>query len=463
MISVLVVIAGLVVPGFLPSLWLTRCPLPALALAPMVTGLACALGSVVALVTRTALLPWVVVVVVATNLAVVLQATKGQSKPESGAVDADRFSFRSVVPFALVAAPLLTVRQAPHAWDARSIWWFHADWFWSGGDVLARALQNPIFVFSHPDYPPLAPATIATLWRLRGGSDLEFAQLVSAILTAAPVVLLAMAVGGRFAGTASRWVGTAASVLVLLAVHGGTKVMGTDGYVDLQWAVAFSAAAVVILLWPPEPRHVAVGAIALAYAGLTKNEGMLSAVVLLALAAFRFRHRRQLLVFPAVATAAGFVWMVVARMHGAESDLASGPTAAKWLRGDFVGFERLHPTLTAVWNVGRGTMAPAALMLVLGVVFLRRDRHRLGIPGAGYLWLAAAGAQLLIVLAYVISPDPLDWHLGSSLTRTMLVVQLLLLVEMVVWFGVAMAVASDRRLARMSAVSEVSALSATDR
>lgn len=440
MTSFVVILGALVVPGFLPAVALTRYPLPAFVLAPMVTGLACALGGVFALLTRTPLLPWVALTLVAVNVAVGTYLwTRLRSNVGATALTSEGFVFRSLVPLALVAAPLLTVRQPPYAWDSRSIWWFHADWFWAGGDALARALTNPAFVFSHPDYPPLAPATIGALWRLRSAGDLEFAQLASAILTIAPVLLLAIAIGSRFTVAVSRRVGVLVAALTILAVYGETKTLGTDGYVDLQWAAAFSAAVVILLLCPATPRLIALGAISLGYAALTKNEGTLAAVFLLAVVAFRLRAQWRLLVYPAAATVAGVAWMLVARLHGAESDIAGGSTASSWLRGDFVGLDRLRPTLAAMWSMGRGTVVAAAVMLALGAVFLRHDRRNLGLPGPGYVLLIGAAVQSLMVLVYVVSPHDLAWHLATSLSRTMLAAQLLLVVEMVVWIGVAVA------------------------
>jgi hypothetical protein len=450
--SLVIVLVALVLPGFVPALWLTRYPLPALVLAPMVTGLACALGGVLALLTRTPLLPWVVVTLAAVNVVVAARLwVRLKADPDPPVADSGGLAFRSVVPLALVVAPLLTVRQAPHAWDARSIWWFHAKWFWAGGESVARALSNPAFVFSHPEYPPLAPATIGALWHLRSPGDFEFAQLVSAVLTVAPVLFLAMAIGGRFTVTTGRRVGAVVSAIALLGVYGETMTFGTNGYVDLQWAAAFCAAAVLLLLWPAEPRFAALGAAPLAYAAMTKSEGTLSAILLLVIVALRLRGQWRLLALPAMAAASGLTWMIVARLHGAESDLAGGSTASSWMRGEFVGFDRLRPTLTAVWSVGRGTVLAAVVMVALGSLFLRHERRRRGIPGAGYLLLVAAAVQSLMVLVYVVSPHDLGWHLATSLTRTILVVQLLLVVEMVVWIGVAIATATDAVRNRASA------------
>ena len=88
---------------------------------------------------------------------------------------------------AVLGLVILCYRSAPPgAWDANVIWWFHASWF-EAGRVRSFGNENPLFLYSQPDYPPGDPAVIAGIWRLTGSRDLHYAQAATSILTALTV------------------------------------------------------------------------------------------------------------------------------------------------------------------------------------------------------------------------------------------------------------------------------------
>src|SRR5207248_6695655 len=93
----------------------------------------------------------------------------------------------------VAALPLLGLQRAGAGWDARSIWLLHARWVLGGGSALAHGLGSRVFVFSHPDYPPLVPAVVGSLWRVTGEADLRVGQIAVTELNVCAVALTGLA------------------------------------------------------------------------------------------------------------------------------------------------------------------------------------------------------------------------------------------------------------------------------
>jgi hypothetical protein len=67
----------------------------------------------------------------------------------------------------LFLAPIIT--EPISAWDARSIWFFHAKMIYFSGTIGQLAgWQNPSVAFSHVDYPNLVPALAAQIMHMAG-------------------------------------------------------------------------------------------------------------------------------------------------------------------------------------------------------------------------------------------------------------------------------------------------------
>ena len=222
--------------------------------------------------------------------------------------------------------PFLTVRRAPYEWDARSIWWFHARWFADGGTAVWGAMRNPAFAFSHPDYPPLAPATNGAFWWISGAESLKQAQIVSAILTLSAVAVFAFSVWYVVRRVLPGWAAIVAAGVLVLAVYGvagvdsSSQAPGTNGYVDVLWSAAFAAGCVFVLTTRGDPMALRWGALCLAVAALTKNEGLVAVALVVVLALVRCRFKRPAGIWLVCSLVPGVSWLVVARVVGADSE-----------------------------------------------------------------------------------------------------------------------------------------------
>src|SRR4051794_18491520 len=272
----------LVVPGLMPAL-ATRVGLArSLLMSPVVTGLMTSAAGTVALITRTSLIPWFVLVALATNLLAVrhIHATERQtlaalSLPESIAL---------AVAAGIAAAPVLATNIG---FDARAYWFNHARWFYGGGDIVARELVSAVHG-SQSEYPPYASSAIALVWKLAGGIDHRSAQLTVSILTVCAVVLLAstlVAACGR--GSLQRGVAVGVGGLLILASYYLAGPYATNGYVDLLCA-ALGASAAAVALRDKNVDNLSLSVVLVVATSLVKTEGLILALWLSVLIVLRY-------------------------------------------------------------------------------------------------------------------------------------------------------------------------------
>lgn len=420
---VVVVAALLVGPGILPARSLVGARPVGLVVAPLLTGLGCSGAAIVSVAARipfAAALALVFACVWVASLARIRRRGPGGDGPSVG--------WGQVAFLAGVATvPLLAVRRPPVDWDARAIWLLHADWLRVGGAEAASEMGNPLFNVTHPDYPPLGPATVAGVWTVLE-RDYEVGQLVVAILGMSATVVTAVAVCTVLSGAATRLATVAAGALVL-AAYGLAGASATNGYVDLVSAAALTGAA-VWLLFGRRGGDAALGVVCLAAAMMTKNEGMAAgAGVVAVLIAVKGWRRTVALGAGPLALAA--LWTVTARSVGAESDIATTARITDLLSLDPVVIDRAAPTVVALWQRSKWEIVTAAVLTAVVAGVARRDRDRMVGRGPVALWAVSMFCFTTLVVVYVLSPQEITWYLATSAARTTVAPRLLLLVECV--------------------------------
>jgi hypothetical protein len=177
-----------------------------------------------------------------------------------------------------------SVRYPDGAWDARAIWNLRAR-------ALARAGSDLALVFPpgeqvpHPDYPLLLPGLIAHAWSALGAESAWAPPLCAALFCAALLALLPAALA-----TTSGPLAGAFGLLLLL----GTPTVLTRAisqYADLPLAAFLLAAAALAaraLSGADEgrPRLLLIAGLASSLGAWTKNEGLVSLLLLAALLAW---------------------------------------------------------------------------------------------------------------------------------------------------------------------------------
>ena len=438
--AVAVLLVG--IAGLRPALALVQVRWLAVLVTPLVTGLLATVASMIAVATGTSQFVWWVVLAALANL-YTLRPRESRRRPR---VD-PWIVVASVMVLAAAAYPLIDVGVRNVGWDGRSIWLLHSRWFFAGGDYARVAMQNPVYLFSHPEYPPFVPATVATVWRMSGTIDLWVGQVVISLLNACVVALVGLAfvrlVRGRLVIGAGA-VGAGVCLVVYLFSDG----YAINAYADVLAAAATTAAALYLLVLPGERGNAMVGLLCGAVAGTTKNEAAPVVLGVLVLAAFRHREVLRAWLPAGVAVAALFgAWGLVTHGIGVRPDLLGGPTArGAPLAVTHHAMGRAAGSLHEIRSICSGLAAFGLACSLGGLVAAGRMRRRLRVGATFWMWGITAVSLFVLVGGYVLSPYDLTWHLSTSVDRTTITPRLLLVCEIGVWIVCSMSVLVQDRM-----------------
>jgi hypothetical protein len=317
----------------------------------------------------------------------------------------------------------------------------HARWYLQGHATALAALRNTALPFAHAGYPPLIGGTVAVAWKITGNHSDRFGVVVVALLNASAVMAAGWALvdlgrrcGQRLAEArrppgyvgphrmvvAPFVVGALAAGLFVLVGFGVAGPFATNGYADMLWAAAAVGAVGYGLVLSGRRHDLGAAIVLLAVAGLTKDEGYVTAMAIVALislracgAAWRSPERRW---WPPLVAGVGGVaglalWPVVTRL------LHAAPNAAAPGRRDGTDGSRLHDSLSS--------MAPhlhilvlAAAVAVVGTLLLRPTRAAIGLGSELWPWLALLAGLAAVLIAYVTGPGNIELWLITSTHRT---------------------------------------------
>jgi MYXO-CTERM domain-containing protein len=415
----------LVALGLPLSFAVTRAWPLAVVFAPL-GGAAVATGGVVLMiVVGGPLLPWIAPVFVLTGVAAWRVRRRAPAGPGTW-----RDALLITVP---LVPPFLPMFRQPLLWDAHMIWWLHAGYFEQGGDFTRRSMGNAALAFSHQDYPPLASAPVALVWRVLGTHEFYPAAIVSGVLTFSAAAAAVYAVRLVTAGGPAL-VSWGAAVAVGWSAFSPLWMVPTAGFSDAMCAAAF-AAGVVLLLLGREPfgATLPLAMLLLCSAALMKNEGLSMVLALGVVGTWKYRRSIRRIGWVWLPVGVAGVWSAVARATGARTDVLSGGRFEALLHGDpdTAGrFPHVFATMAGRvdWIVGWALAAA-----VLGLLALRRRRAELGIGGDLWLWAVAGLYWCAVTLIYMITPMPLQWHLSTSVDRVVILIVVLACASAACW------------------------------
>jgi hypothetical protein len=330
--------------------------------------------------------------------------------------------------FLLYAASLLICISDPiFGWDARSIWFFHGKMIYYKASVATiENWARPSIAFSHPDYPLLVPILAAQTAFVTGYWNEYLPKLSLAIMLVPAMLFLVSILSTR------RWQILLAAVPLLFV-----REWLTNGYMDGQLALYMGIATFYWGRWLEA--HESLDLIsALLCTGVVlhlKNEGMLYAVVVLALLAVfaflskevrlsaGFADRLRIALIAMVPVSGVLLWKLYAHIFGLKNDLQLGLSsfsrmAARLADGSFtIILKHLYGPDNVSLSLG--------IFLLSLVVTVRKGRW----PGRGALFSASVALVYFcgIVTIYLTTPyDLIGFHLPTG-ERTMLPVHIMLL------------------------------------
>ncbi|HEY7947715.1 MAG TPA: hypothetical protein VID75_08565 [Acidimicrobiales bacterium] len=363
------------------------------------------------------------------------------------------------VAVALAAAWSLTALRTPSVgFDARTIWMLHARWYADGHTTSLAALRNTALFFAHAGYPPLIGGTVAVAWLVTGVDSDRFGVVIVALLNACAVMAAAWVLvdlgrrcarwsanrsepgdalsTGRGAGIVPSLVGSVAAGLLVLVAFGVAGPFATNGYADMLWATAAVGAVGFGLVLSGRRSDLGAAAVLLAVAGLTKDEGYVTSMVIVALITLRAavsprvgasdsspagtqgrRWRRvvstrwRAVVFGVMAVVGLGLWPLLTRLlHGAPNAAAPG-------RRDGDDVSRLHDSVVSM-AAHLHVLLLAAPVAVVGMVVLGRARRTMGLGSDGWVWAALVAGLGVVFVVYVTGPGNIALWLLTSTHRT---------------------------------------------
>ena len=466
-------LAVLVIPAALPSVAALGARPITIFLTPLVGAVFAAVAAELELAIGGTILEWFVTLAVLANVLALIRLTHFVPRDRDRGVHGTNlnrlrartwswpspWSFVTVIVIALaVLWPLQALRAPVIAYDGYAIWTLHSLFIYGGHGSFLSDLTNPAYAFSNPNYPPLVPASGALGFAATGDVDFRLAVIVTAVLNGCALAAAAcgvVAIVEDDARAVPRVVALAAAAMVCLIGFGLSGAYGVGGYADLLWAASAVAAIVIGLLLPRSGPNLVAAWICATVAGLSKNEGFVTALVILALLAVRYipapsRHGHGARKQPSgwVAFSPASVWQTWAIRVACA--LVMALPALFWaayvkyqgIRSDFIGSSgqsatlRLHATASAVWE-NFHVLPLAAAVAVLGVLALRHTRRRLGVGNDGWMWVVVAFSVVALLITYVFGAPEIHWWLSTSANRTTIFAQLALYSDMAVWLAIA--------------------------
>jgi hypothetical protein len=333
-----------------------------------------------------------------------------------------------VIILSVLALYYFTILSDPlEWWDARSIWFFHAKMIWSAQSInLNAGWHHPSVQFSHVDYPILIPALAAQISYVLGYWN-EYTPKLSLFLILIPPVFWIFSFYSR----------SFSFLFLALIFPFGLKSYlwngGMDGYVALYAAV--SMILIGRYFSNRRPLDLMSSISCLALVSNLKNEGILigltgtfAIVITWALSSksrlidFKNIFSLHSLCWLSFIISPGILWSVFYKHQwGLINDLHIGTTAAFFRMmnrfSDGVSFSLILKNIffydeSAVWL--------ALIVFLAAIIFLTIKRRYIvsWIPAM----ITAITYYVCLIIIYLLTPQELGWHLGTSVQRVMLTV-----------------------------------------
>jgi hypothetical protein len=432
-VATLAGICALGAAGLLPVLATVGLRWYAVPLAPLAGAVAAGLAATASVTFGGPLLDWFVAIAVLAAGAVCALLVV---RPDLGLrADAPRRAGRAVDRVAGVVGFLVVVvacawslrglRTPTVGFDARALWVMRPGWFLHGHAQQLTDLRARNLVLTQSAYPPLLSASVAVAWRITGIHTARLGVTVVAVLDACALAAAALAVaqaGRTMAARVSRsWLpmvaGIVVAALLVVVASGITEPFLTNGYADPLWSLAAVAAVAFGLQLRSDPSTRAAAVILVLVAGMSKNEGFVTAVALVVLVAARsigmagLRGARDRLVTPLVLAACELAalawWPVLMRAihaRGASSTFTASQDLAHRTDAVVHGFSPyLH------------VLVLAAPLAVLGGLVLRGVRRQVEAGNDLWAWLALATGGVAVASALVTGSGAIGpWLLSTA-------------------------------------------------
>jgi hypothetical protein len=314
----------------------------------------------------------------------------------------------------------------PLAWDARSIWFFHASWLIEPAHVFSRAGSLSELGFSHPNYPILVPASSAVTWQLAGGQEnLYLAEMVTSAIGLSAIVFAAITLVDKYGLGKSPTLRLLGLFLLAVSPLSIADKYLDKGYVDAVLA-CLVAAMIAIMLVSSAQKLSWRSLVTLSFLGIAassvKQEGvwLVLAALLVGLIARFGRSWLAFVLVGALSATSVVLWKFILGLLGVPDESDASGIGSRL--GELLDFQSLAWSIfPQVFTFNRFVeVAIPGVALALAIAAWLALRPRKSTVQAAILlggtWLATLG---IVVFTYCLGDtrSSLSFWLVTSLTR----------------------------------------------
>jgi hypothetical protein len=312
---------------------------------------------------------------------------------------------------------VMTLGSATTAWDARSIWLFHAKRIYFDNNLLAQ-LDN-YAAFSHNDYPVLLPALSATLAKIVGHWNEVFPKVTNVLFILPPLVVISVTF------TPLRY--SVFFVACLFFIAGCLLTNGfMDGILSLYIVASLILLAILFFGWK-EHLKVSKGVLLASAMGHLavlvgiKNEGTMATLIMLfcllvslAIDKKRIEISKILLIFLPAFMLSG-IWLLICYQYGVGNDVATNGNFISTLINRLTDPFSIHSIADALYYQKSIVFLPLCIFLIYFV-----PKNETSFKTASFLLRFGLLYSFSLFFVYLGTPHDLQWHLATSAKRTAL-------------------------------------------
>jgi len=304
----------------------------------------------------------------------------------------------------LIILMIIVLGNPTHSWDAWAIWQFHAKRIFFEQSIIAQL--DGYVMWSHNDYPVIAPTFAASLATLVGGWNNIFPKLAFLLMSFPPLILSIKIFNVRY------------HLLFLILALFILNLFLINGYVDGLVAIYFSFSSCLVYdIFVNKQNSFYYLLITFCFfviLSLLKNEGIVMVTILLSIIIIINISKKEMLqnykkiIFLLFSLIPILIWKITCINYNVNNDI--------------INYNALNSLKNMIFNYNSFKLIFKFLILdakfILSIIFILIAFNFTKNKRIFYFSLSIGVAYLFsLFMVYLITPHDLTWHLSSSASR----------------------------------------------